>query len=169
MPRNAAPRGNFQYFPEQIETYFDHFSYRWTTEEGVSEAEHSFLVAKIIHKMTFSLIPARTSCNTPWANGARTTSDARGLSGARTSFTPLRSHKPSIETVRTELKPSRQYWNCPDRIETVRTELKLSGQYWNRPDSIETVRTVLKPSGQYWNRPDRIKTVRTELEPSGQN
>ena len=66
-----------------------------------------------------------------------------------------------METVRTVLKPSGQYWNRPDRIKTVRTVLKPSGQYWNHPDSIETIRTVLKQSGQYWNRPDSIETVRT--------
>ena len=97
MPRNAAPRGNFQYFPEQIETYFDHFSYRWTTEEGGQWGRTLIFGGKIIHKMTFSLIPARTSCNTPWANGARTTSDTRGSSGARTSFTqsPHPHHRPT--------------------------------------------------------------------------
>ena len=52
-PRSTTARGQFQCFPEQIETYFDHFSYRWTTEEGVSEAEHSFLVAKLYIKWHF--------------------------------------------------------------------------------------------------------------------
>ena len=42
-----------------------------------------------MHKMAFSLSPVRPSCNTPWANGARTISDARGSSGARTALTPL--------------------------------------------------------------------------------
>ena len=42
-----------------------------------------------MHKMAFSLRPVRPSCNTPWANGARTISDARGSSGARTALTPL--------------------------------------------------------------------------------
>ena len=72
-----------------------------------------------------------------------------------------------IDTVRTELKPSRQYWNRPDSIETVRTELKpsgwtvlkLAGQNQNRP---ERIRTVLN-----WNRLDRIETVRIELKLSG--
>ena len=44
------------------------------------------------------------------------------------------SHE-SIKTVQTELKPSGQYCNRPDRIK-------------NRPDSIEIVRTELKLAGQ---------------------
>ena len=53
-------------------------------------------------------------------------------------------------------------------LKTIRTELKPSGQYWNCPDSIETLRTVLNPLRQYkLCCPNCIETLRTLLDAGG--
>ena len=88
------PGVSFNVFLNKLKHFWPILASNEVAKRGSVRQEPHFY-GQNMAKMAFSLSPARPSSNEPGANGACTISDARGSSGARTSLTPLRSHKPT--------------------------------------------------------------------------